>query len=391
MRKVDTSLIVRLCLPQFAVGLFTTMLNNYLIYFYQPSKASGIPDLIPQGRLVLGVLTIIGMIKAVGHIIDAVTDPLIVSAFKGAGMATLSAWRTTFGIYTVIGVILLLIPAYTIKETEYVHSVIPNVTLGQSLKHAFANKHFRLVTLGQLLENTGMAFFQACIMYYVTSLMGLAETYSVLILAISIAGSLLMYPLVNKFAKKRGKKLPIILGCIVFSAAEIVICFSDMLPGNRLVLACVFALFVSFPFAVLNVLPGAMMAVHEKGRCTARLIARNLPGHAGLEGGHKTPVMRMAAFIAEAEEEKPYIRRLHPEVRGMFERLLIKLIPKLNAADARQFTDLSGAVIRFAPIDIDKQQYASVHGENENISVDKLHLAVDFYKALLRNYPADAR
>ena len=44
----------------------------------------------------------------------------------------------------------------------------------------------------------------------------------------------MMYPLVNRFAKKKGKKLPIILGCIVFSAAEIVICFSDMLPGNRL-------------------------------------------------------------------------------------------------------------------------------------------------------------
>lgn len=37
------------------------------------------------------------------------------------------------------------------------------------------------------------------------------------------------------------------------------------------------------------------------------------------------------------------------------------------------------------------QQYASVHGENENISVDNLHLAVDFCKALLRNYPADTR
>lgn len=77
MRKIDTSLIVRLCLPQFAVGLFTTMLNNYLIYFYQPSKESGIPNLIPQGRIVLGILTIIGLIKAIGHIIDAVTDPLI--------------------------------------------------------------------------------------------------------------------------------------------------------------------------------------------------------------------------------------------------------------------------------------------------------------------------
>ena len=46
----------------------------------------------------------------------------------------------------------------------------------------------------------------------------------------------------------------------MFSAAELVICFSDLLPGNKLALACVFALFVSFPFAVLNVLPGAMMA-----------------------------------------------------------------------------------------------------------------------------------
>lgn len=43
-------------------------------------------------------------------------------------------------------------------------------------------------------------------------------------------------------------------------------------------------------------------------------------------------------------------------------------------------------VYRMPPINIDKQQYASVHNDNENISVDKLHLAVDFYKSLLRNY-----
>lgn len=250
----------------------------------------------------------------------------------------------------------------------------------------------------------------------------------------------------------------------------------------------------------------AMIAVHEKGRCTAQLIAGPQQGHAGLAGAHKTPVMRMAAFMTEVDEKKPFIRRLHPEVRGMFEALaphmafpmrtvfsnlglfsglLIRLMPKLNAAagkmlgtgctfknistdddgtcraqaflrcindadfakdldtlrkmaechgvrivlrdedneyykptsldsrgyqyvketaqavfpyaavapfilpagtDARRFTDLSDAVIRFAPIDIDDQQYASVHGENENISIDKLPIAVDFYKQLLRNY-----
>lgn len=375
MRKVDTSLIVRLCLPQFAVGLFTTMLNNYLIYFYQPSKASGIPDLIPQGRLVLGVLTIIGMIKAVGHIIDAVTDPLIAAGSDkskhkdGRRIPLMKKAAIPFGLCALL---IFFVPLNRVSGLNAVWIA------------AFMWGYYFFFTLYMIPHN-------ALIPELIQDGPVRVNAYTISSFFF-VTGSALGYvsPLVNKFAKKRGKKLPIILGCSVFSAAEIVICFSDMLPGNRLVLACVFALFVSFPFAVLNVLPGAMMAVHEKGRCTARLIARNLPGHAGLEGGHKTPVMRMAAFIAEADEKKPYIRRLHPEVRGMFERLLIKLIPKLNAADARQFTDLSDAVIRFAPIDIDKQQYASVHGENENISVDKLHLAVDFYKALLRNYPADA-
>lgn len=363
-RKITKGVILRLCLPQFAVGLFTTMLNNYLIYFYQPSKESGLPNLIPQGVIVLGVLTVIGFIKAIGHVIDAVTDPLIaaksdrsqnkngrripmmkwaavpfgicallifcvpfsnsgvgnavwialfmwgyylfytlyiiphtalipemirdknqqvntytlssfffvtgsavgyatpaiVSVWKTGGMSAVSAWRSTFAIYTVIGIVLLLIPAFTIREKDYVSSVIPGISLKESLKHAFSNKYFRIVTLGQLLENTGMAFFQACIMYYVTTLMGLPETSSVLILAISIAGSLLMYPFVNKWAKKKGKRIPIICGCIVFSVAELVICFSDFIPGNKMVMACVFALFVSFPFAVLNVLPASMMA-----------------------------------------------------------------------------------------------------------------------------------
>ena len=48
--------------------------------------------------------------------------------------------------------------------------------------------------------------------------------------------------------------------------------------------------------------------------------------------------------------------------------------------------DEGGAVIRFAPININKHQYASVHGENENISVEKIHLTVDFYRELIGKY-----
>ena len=53
--------------------------------------------------------------------------------------------------------------------------------------------------------------------------------------------------------------------------------------------------------------------------------------------------------------------------------------------DARHFSDLSSAVIRFAPIDINQQQYASVHNIDENISIEAVVRAVKFYKDVLRS------
>lgn len=365
MKEVSRRTIINFCLPQFAVGLFTTMLNNYLIYFYQPTEASGLPTLITQGYVFLGVLTVIGLIKAVGHVVDAFSDPIVagisdkfkhkdgrripfmkwfaipfaVSALlifwspsenptfnniwlavfiwayyifytlymiphhallpemitnegklvdaytwnslffvvgsmlgyattaivalmkKAFGLEPIMAWRMTFLVFTVIGVVLLLIPALTIKEKEYVNSVRPTVPLMASLKHAFSNKHFVIVTLGQLFEGTGMSFFQACIMYYITELMGIPEENSIIIMATSIVGSLVLYPLINKWSKAKGKKIPMLVGCTVFMIAEFVICFVDAFPkDHNMAVAIIFALFVSLPFAVLNILPASIMA-----------------------------------------------------------------------------------------------------------------------------------
>lgn len=364
MKEISRKTIILYCLPLFAVGLFTTMLNNYLIYFYQPTAASGLPVLITQGYVFAGLLTVIGLIKAVGHILDAVSDPLvaslsdksghregrripfmrvfalpfavsallifcspfsnpvlndiwlaaaiwvyyifytlymiphsallpemvrregqlvdsytwhslffvvgsmlgyatpaIVGMVKKLGFTPLAAWRLTFLFFTLVGAALLFLPVFIIREKDYVSSVRPTAPLMQSLRHAFSNRHFRIVTLGQLLEGTGMSFFQACIMYYITELMGIPEAYSIIIMATSIVGSLALYPLINRWSKRSGKKVPMLVGCGVFAAAEFVICFVDVFPAEyAMVTAVAFALFVSLPFAVLNILPGSMMA-----------------------------------------------------------------------------------------------------------------------------------
>ncbi len=54
--------------------------------------------------------------------------------------------------------------------------------------------------------------------------------------------------------------------------------------------------------------------------------------------------------------------------------------------DARHLSDICSCVIRFAPIAMDTQQFASVHSENENISLTAISDAVVFYKHYMKNY-----
>ena len=68
----------RYCLADIAKGLFTGMISNYLLYFFQPTVKSGLPSLLPDNKL-LGFITIMALITAIGKVIDAVTDPLVAS------------------------------------------------------------------------------------------------------------------------------------------------------------------------------------------------------------------------------------------------------------------------------------------------------------------------
>ncbi|MBQ2705682.1 MAG: M20/M25/M40 family metallo-hydrolase [Agathobacter sp.] len=54
--------------------------------------------------------------------------------------------------------------------------------------------------------------------------------------------------------------------------------------------------------------------------------------------------------------------------------------------DARHLTEICPCILRFAPIRLSAQQLASVHSENENIDIDAIGLAVDFYREFLKNY-----
>lgn len=76
MKTLPKRKMVRYCLSDIAKGLFNGMIGNYLLYFFQPTVKSGIPGLLPQNKL-LGFITVMSLLTAIGKIIDAVTDPWV--------------------------------------------------------------------------------------------------------------------------------------------------------------------------------------------------------------------------------------------------------------------------------------------------------------------------
>ena len=52
--------------------------------------------------------------------------------------------------------------------------------------------------------------------------------------------------------------------------------------------------------------------------------------------------------------------------------------------DARRFSEIADAILRFAPIDLNKAQFASIHNCNEHIAIENIGQCVLFYQDFLR-------
>lgn len=111
MKKVTNRIMWIFAMGQLGWSILAGIVVNWLVYFYQPVEElieAGHKVYITQGTAVLGILTLIGAISALGRIVDAVTDPLIASASdrsanpKGRRIPFLRAAAVPFALVTVL-------------------------------------------------------------------------------------------------------------------------------------------------------------------------------------------------------------------------------------------------------------------------------------------------
>ena len=82
MKKLSKGKVWCFAIGQFGWSVLAALISSWLVNYYQPDEtaiADGQILFIPQGRVILGILTILGAITAFGRIFDAITDPLVAS------------------------------------------------------------------------------------------------------------------------------------------------------------------------------------------------------------------------------------------------------------------------------------------------------------------------
>jgi GPH family glycoside/pentoside/hexuronide:cation symporter len=208
--------------------------------------------------------------------------PVMVSAFRGSGLSALDAWQLSFGIFAAIGLVALLIPAFTIKEGDYVEPQQSYLPVIKSFTSTLKYGQFRILIGAFLVMQVAFSFFNAAMLFYIDVLLGLQESFATIVLGLSIVIGISTYPLVNYMARRFGKKPLLVTACSIYALVYLGIYFgipistffgtAPVTNGFLLSLAgpgvtvgqvtCGFLIGISiaFPIACTNIIPYAAFA-----------------------------------------------------------------------------------------------------------------------------------
>ena len=207
----------------------------------------------------LDLSTYIALTWFLGYIIASGAS-FIWPIFQGMGMSLVASIRLAIIILSCIGLIFMLIPVITIDERKYVNvKPVPSEFM-KALKSTFKNRNFLIFEIFFLAYGIAITIFQTGNVYYVTVLLGFGETWVPIITAMSGILAFALYPAVNIFSKKLGKKKLCSFAMVMLIIAFLYCSFLGMMPFSPEIQAIIFVILSGIGFAIFGILPNAIVA-----------------------------------------------------------------------------------------------------------------------------------
>ena len=238
-----------------------------LILYYLFSTLYNIPysalqaEIVAEPKKRVFLYTINSLLYVISNALVFCTS-MVKGMLMGAGIPEIWALRIPFIVCSVGGIIAALIPAYVIREQDYITPKTYSQPLMKALKAIFGYKNFTVITVGYLVMWVAFTFFNTAQVYYITNLLGLGDAWVTIVTVISIGVGVCTYPLVNILARKVGKK-PMLLGaCITYVLLYGAIYSYKLVVGaiGGPAFAILIGLVIAMPIAVTNIIPASMFA-----------------------------------------------------------------------------------------------------------------------------------
>ena len=202
-------------------GLNAVWVGVMLILYYLFSTLYNIPYTALQAEIVaepkkrVFLYTMVSFFYVLSSALVFSTS-MIKGMLIDAGVPEIWAFRIPFIVCCVIGAITALIPAFAIRENDYVTPKPYHQSVGQALKATFSYPNFMIITIGYLVMWIAFTFFNTAEVYYITNLLALSDAWVTYVTVISIGVGVATYPLVNILARKVGKKPLLLAACVTY-------------------------------------------------------------------------------------------------------------------------------------------------------------------------------
>ncbi len=241
------------------ITLLVTLLLFYLFMtIYCTPYNALLPELGRDPKDRINVSTYISVTFFVGSAFSYLV-PNIAGFFRDA-VGYANSFRITIGILAAVAAVCMLVPVFTIKESDYVDTTPSETPAFASLAKTFSNKEFRKFVYSDIFYWVALTMFQTGLSFYITTLIGLGADKTFILFATMTAMSLVFYAPVNILAKKLGKKKLVMSAFIFFSMVFLFTAFAGKLGLPKMVNGFMIAVLASIPMAVLGILPQAIVA-----------------------------------------------------------------------------------------------------------------------------------
>lgn len=248
-----------------AAFLFIMNMAYYLsITAYCTPYNALIPELGHTQKERLDISTVISFTFIAGTAVAYLAPVIWGMLIPGFGRVT--AIRITFTVMAVIAFVCMQVPAWTIREKDYVNTVPTKDSAFRSLSATFKNHEFCKFVGSDIMYWIALTMFQTGLPFFVTSLLKLPESMTTLYFVSMTALSLVFYIPINKIAPQTGKKKLILLAFGVFSCAFLYTGFlgkihmiSPEAQGWILTIAA------ALPMAIFGILPQSVVADIAQG------------------------------------------------------------------------------------------------------------------------------